>query len=538
MEKTLTINISGWVFNINEDAYKKLTDYFVKLKKHFSKQEGGDEIVADIESRIAELFKEQNKDKESVIDLMDVEKVMNIMGQADEMEEDMDETDQNLNKGKNKQRKKLFRDPIHAHLGGVASGLGKYLNIDPIIIRILFIATIFTGGIGVFAYLVLWVSIPEASTTSERIEMEGKKVTVQNIEEKVREEAAYIGGRLSEFSVEAKDVYHKTKPVRRQGLKKIENIFKIIGRALLRVSKFILGLLLFLTGATALAFFAIFYFNWLPGMEFDTFFVNGLSLPEFLNTFIFDSKYSVFALIALSISIFIPIVMLVFIGIRFMFNVKRNKQFGNIVWQVWLVTLIVSFGLSYNTIRDFKSDATKIMSYNFNEVSSDTLNIKLNTIGYYRDIVDENSQEVIGQDILFPILHDGELYGIPELTIRAGVKDHFEMKVYIEASGKDEEEANNNIEKLIYQFSIDSTAILLDPYFGLQNNKNWRDQEIRIELLIPEGKSIAVDRNIRKHFDLPYYWTKKLNENKLDISFWKVQNEDFIKIEADTIIIE
>jgi len=175
MEKTLTINISGWVFNINEDAYEKLTQYFKKLKNHFKKEEGGDEIVADIEARIAELFKERITDQISVIAHKDVDDVIKIMGQPFEMEEEPQDTDYNTKSSswQSKPGKKLYRHPINAHLGGVAQGLGKYFNLDTIVIRVIFLLLVTTGGLGIILYIVLWILVPEASTTSDRIRYGG-----------------------------------------------------------------------------------------------------------------------------------------------------------------------------------------------------------------------------------------------------------------------------------------------------------------------------------------------------------------------------
>ncbi len=109
MEKTLTINISGWVFNINEDAYEKLTQYFKMLKKHFLKEEGGDEIVADIESRIAELFKERISDQNAVVTISHVEEVVGIMGQPFEMDEEQAEESFEYTSPKSKNAKTPFQ---------------------------------------------------------------------------------------------------------------------------------------------------------------------------------------------------------------------------------------------------------------------------------------------------------------------------------------------------------------------------------------------------------------------------------------------
>lgn len=531
MEKTLTINISGWVFNINEDAYEKLTQYFKKLKNHFKKEEGGDEIVADIEARIAELFKERITDQTSVIAHKDVDDVIKIMGQPFEMEEEPLDTDYSTKSSswQAKPGKKLYRDPINAHLGGVASGLGKYFNLDPIVIRVIFLLLMTTGGLGIILYIVLWILVPEASTTSDRIRMEGKKVNVKNIEDKVREETEYLKDRLNDFSEEAMDVYHKTGPARKKSLKKIESFVKGFGRVLLRILKFLLGLILFIYGAALLVGAAMLYFNWIPELHFDGFFIQGISLPVFLGSFIIANKYTTITLIAVSFVVFIPIIMMVFHGIRFLFNLKRNKTVGTIAWQSWVVALIISLGMSYSTLTAFHEDALNITKYDFEQVQSDTLSLRLNTNSYYEDILASDNHTVISQDYHHPIIHDHEFYGEPYLEILESSNENFELKYYLSANGNSEANANEQITEILYQFKMDSAGILLDPYFKLKPQAKWRNQQVRIKLFIPDGKYISIDHKIRLHFKKGYYWRNRLYEYRNGTSYWKQEKGNFLE---------
>jgi len=529
MEKTLTINISGWVFNINEDAYQLLTEYFKKLKEHFSKLDGGDEIVADIETRIAELLKEKIDEKETVITKLLVNEIVDIMGQPYQMEEDADEEENQARQEPKKRKfgKKLYRDTMNAHIAGVSSGLGKYLNLDPIFIRIAFLLLVPTGGAGIIIYLILWILIPEAATTADRIKMEGNKVNIENIENKVREEAEYIKNRLTDFSEEAIDVYHRTGPVRKVGVKKLESVFKAIGKGLLRFLKIILGIVLFSMGLGFLITFALFFFNWIPGLEFDTFFVNGLSLPSFLGKFIFDTKYIAVTIVSLTILIIIPIIMLLFNGVRFIFNVKRNKTVGSIALQAWLVALIITVGMTYTTFTAYRKDALNITSHNFTDLHSDTLFIKLNTNSYYQDILTSDQKTIISQDDNFPIFHEGEFYGDPKLEIYTTNEDKFELKLYLSANGHSDDEANMNIQEIVYYFTIDSTSLILDPYYKLKENIKWRNQDVKMTLFVPEGKTISIEKNIRKHFRLSYHWRSNLRSRKEKQSFWLAKENEF-----------
>lgn len=529
MEKTLTINISGWVFNINEDAYAKLTQYFKMLKKHFKKEEGGDEIVADIEARIAELFKERISDQNAVVLISHVDEVIAIMGQPFEMDEEQAEETFDYSAPQSKSSKSLFRDTKNGHLAGVASGLGAYINLDPIFLRIIFLILIPTGGLGIILYLALWILIPEAKSTSDRIRMEGKKVNIKNIEDKVKEETEYLKDRLNDFSEEAKDVYKKTAPARRQGLKGIENFVKAFGRFLLRLLKIILGLVLFIFGVVMLVAFAILQFNWIPTLDFDVFTIYGMSLPSFLNTFVMENNYGIVAIVALSLVLFIPIVMMIFHGIRFVFNLKRNKTVGSIAWQSWLVALIVALGISYSTITAFKDDAVIITKHNFEALNQDTLQLRINTANYYADVMSSDQKTIISQDRNIPVLHDGVFYGEPKLSILDADEDEFYMKLYLSSNGHSELEAEENIQFIDFYFQLDSLGLILDPYFLLKEDAKWRHQDVDIRVYVPKDKTIMLDRNIRKHFRLSYSWSHQLYKKDKYDSYWVNQNGDFLE---------
>jgi hypothetical protein len=369
--------------------------------------------------------------------------------------------------------------------------------------------------------------IPEAKSTSDRIRMEGKRVNIKNIEDKVKEEADFLKDRLNDFSEEARDVFKKTGPARRQGLKGLENFFKVLGRFLLRVLKILLGFVLLVYGVAFLVAFAILQFNWVPTMEFDGFFFNGMSLPSFLNTYVIDTNYAVIAIIALSFVVFIPIVMMIFHGIRFLFNLKRNKTVGTIAWQSWLVALIVTLGLSYTTFTAFQDESVDITKHDFTALQSDTLNLRLNTNSFYADVLSSDKTTVVSQDRNIPTLKDGIFYGEPRLRILSTEKEEFHMKLYLNAYGRSEEVAEQNIQEIDYHFSIDSLGIIVDPYFMLKEGAKWRNQDVDIRIYVPEGKSIMLDRNIRKHFRLSYPWARKLWNKDDEITVWYNKDGDF-----------
>lgn len=208
MKKTFSINLNGLLFNIDEDAFGKLNSYLKTLKKHFKNTDGGDDIVNDIEARIAEILKTRVKDLQQIVGISDVDYTIETLGQPFEMDEENEMGSTKKSKRSNS-KKRIFRDPDNQILGGVASGLAAYVNIDLVIIRLIFVLSILIGGVGIIIYLTLWALTPYASTTAEKIEMEGETVDIKNIEKKVREELESLKDRFQEFSNEAGDVIKK-----------------------------------------------------------------------------------------------------------------------------------------------------------------------------------------------------------------------------------------------------------------------------------------------------------------------------------------
>ena len=178
MKKTININLAGFVFYIDEDAYETLQKYLNNIRTYLGNTEGREEIIDDIESRIAELFSEKQK---QVITLVEVNEIIEVMGQPEDYmtEEEFEETTfQQPNK-------RLFRDPDNTVLGGVCSGVGHYLKIDAVWIRLIFLAMLWSG-LSILFYFVLWAIIPKAVTTAQKLEMKGKAATLSNIEDYVR----------------------------------------------------------------------------------------------------------------------------------------------------------------------------------------------------------------------------------------------------------------------------------------------------------------------------------------------------------------
>lgn len=179
MKKTININLAGFVFYIDEDAYEALQKYLNNIRTYLGSTEGREEIIDDIESRIAELFSEKQK---QVITHIEVNEVIEVMGQPEDY---MSEEEPEEKSASQQSSKRLYRDPDSTVLGGVCSGVGHYLNIDAVWIRLIFLAMVWSG-VSILFYFILWAIIPKAETTAQKLEMKGKAATFSNIEDYVR----------------------------------------------------------------------------------------------------------------------------------------------------------------------------------------------------------------------------------------------------------------------------------------------------------------------------------------------------------------
>lgn len=182
MKKTLTVNLGGTIFHIDEDAYRLLDNYLSNLKIHFRKEAGADEIIDDIERRISELFAEKLTAGSQVITITDVEEVIARMGKPEDMEAENDSEPSVGNATRTTIHRRLYRNPDDKLLGGVISGMAAYLGWDVTLLRLLLLVVLICGvGTLIPVYIVCWLVIPEARTAAEKLSMRGEAVTVENI---------------------------------------------------------------------------------------------------------------------------------------------------------------------------------------------------------------------------------------------------------------------------------------------------------------------------------------------------------------------
>lgn len=209
MKKTWNVNLGGMVYQIDEDAYQELKDYLQDVKSHLGEEASSEEVLNDVEQRIGELFTQWMQGRRQVVTVLDVRKVIQVLGRPDQYDATKNAASDNDAKNESKNQaaspasgrrpRRLYRDTDNAFVGGVCAGFAAYLNVGIVWVRLVYLLFFCFGGTGLFFYLVCWVIIPEAKTVAQRLEMQGENVTIENIEKKVREEYDRVKDRVEDY---------------------------------------------------------------------------------------------------------------------------------------------------------------------------------------------------------------------------------------------------------------------------------------------------------------------------------------------------
>lgn len=489
MKKTFTINISGTVFHIEEDAYDVLQKYMINLKSHFGADEEGKEIISDIEARIAEIFASKQSEAKKVITVGWVNEVIETMGTPEDFVEEEAEEESIAAEAKRKRR--LYRDPDHRVLGGVCGGLGAYFNMDPVILRIIFVVLFFvTSGAAGLAYIILWIAVPKAVNTAQRLEMRGQEATVKNIEKSIKEEVKEVKESYKKFK--ESDTYNKGKKSVAAGGDVVYNIFKV----LLKVFVIIVGVVLLLSGFFGLlglissavighSFVSSWPMVWSPEIY----------MPDFLNHFVEPGTVT-WGMVLVGLIAGIPLLAMLYIGTKLVFRYKSNNTaIGLSMVGVWFIALIALIVVSASQVGHYKKRASITESKSVECSSCSTLYLNL-AEDRYKDYA-ELDWEIEGYNVY---VVDGEevVVGTPKLDVRRGSSEDFVITVKSSSRGKTREEAREHSEDIIYNYAVTDSTLVFDPYFFFEEGKKWRNQEVSITVKVPEGKSVYLSDDLVK----------------------------------------
>jgi phage shock protein PspC (stress-responsive transcriptional regulator) len=554
MKKNISINISGIIFHIEEDGYEKLKEYLESINKYFSTFDGSSEIIADIESRIAEIFLARLNEDKQVITLEDVASLIATMGgiqdfqaveeeapttttspgqEAKEEAPPVSEPEKKLYRDKkrrlvggvaagiahyfsidplwirlifivllfdvfltfslsalvligyivlwivvpeaddleeDKKLKKMYRDPQDRVIGGVANGMAAYFNIDVTLVRVLFVLSILLGGSGLIAYVVLWIILPEAKTITDKVQMKGEAVTLENIESNIKS-TQEAREHPKEESVIVKILLFP--------FRLIAIILTGLARALGPIAKFIvefiriiLGVALTIVGLAMLFSILVVggvYLGLMAGS--DVVHIGSFPIELIHNTI------TPLSFIAGIIVIGIPALAILFIGLSIASKTRiPNATVGWAMFALWLMGII---GLSFtlpSVIYDFRNEG------------------EYSTTSYY---------QIDGKQLVLDVNEKGfEEYDGVRLKLRGYDGDRIKLVQDFSARGATKSEARDHARSIEYNVVQQDSVLIFDSNLNFKRQTRFRGQDLLMTMYIPYGQTFIM----KNDFDhLIYY---------------------------------
>ncbi len=534
MNKTININLGGIFFHIDELAYQKLKLYLDAIRRSLSDDsQGRDEILNDIELRIGELLSERITNDRMVINENDIDEITKIMGRPEDYSVDEEIFEDELKYSPKTASKKLFRDSDDKFLGGVCSGLAHYFGMDVIWMRLLWLVLFFFLGTGFLIYILLWILIPQAETTAEKLQMKGEPVTISNIERKIREEFQDVSSRVKSGVNEVSDTVRSSefKNKTKSGIQEvIDTIGKIILAILKVFGKFIGALIIFIAAITLIALIiAAFSVGSIGILGFHQDFMNP---PFFFNSihppFFYDSILPSWLLVIFGfLAIAIPFVVLFMLGLKILSsNVKSFSTTTKLsLLGVWIIAILgLSFaGINFATQNAY--DGVHNQTKDLPIIALDTLTIKLignDNLSNEKELRRRNNYETVFDNNV------EKLYTTRvNLDIKSTDKTTAYMKIRKESDGKNRLTANKDAESIEYKFNLTEKNLLLNGYFLSDLKNKFKDQLIDITVYLPVNSVVYLDKSTQTYLndvdnvqniydgDMPKHYFK-MTENGLE----------------------
>lgn len=481
MNKTFNINLGGFPFSIDEDAYDYVRRYLASIRQHFSASEGCEEILYDIEVRMAELFQEHLGSRQ-IIGMKEVDEVIAIMGKPEDFgaEPIVDNTSafarQRGGSGRIQTGKRLFRNPDDKKLAGVCSGIAAYFGIeDPLWIRLLFIALLFTG-FGVITYFILWILVPEASTTADKLAMKGEPATIENIAKAVEEEFNELGERINEWG--SNPGKKKSDGTAASGIKGfLTGIVNAIGQIASAIIP-VLVLLVKILVAFISAVFVIVLLALIVGLSAAA----SVSLP-FLSAFTPDDNFNTYLfIISVFLLIGVPLFAVILAGSRLVFKFRPARKTYTVMTVVWVAAIIVASFFASSSVREFKARATET-STSVHYIQSPE--IIVNVPDEYDDFSGVHFGDVI--------INEGDSIIIRNVSFE--VMPSQDSLIYIEKTvssrGKNKNAAKESLSDIRHNVKVAGNEISFSEFLCISEGAKFRNQAVNYIIKVPVTKNIV-----------------------------------------------
>lgn len=453
MKQTVNVNIGGMIFHLDDDAFEKCKSYLDTLKNKFKAMEGGDEIIHDIESRIAEIFKDKIGTQREVVSLQDVTETIEIMGDPSTFIDEDSQPVAGLESDSNTSvKKRLYRDPEKRILGGVCSGFAAYLNIDPWLVRIICILLVLFAGVSFLLYFVFWVAMPKAVTTSDRLMMRGKKVDIKSIEDSVKKEWTETKSGIKNAGKSANS----------------SSVIQGIGK-FVRIS---MGVIFIFFSTLILAGFIWAMISPSATVHFDHVHV---SIREALSM-VFDSTSEiVLAYVSAWLLVVVPCVLFIYLGIRAILQFKHRLRYVMLSgFLLWLIGIVLGIYSIINIAEKHKMDASLKENPPITMHNDSTLFVG-----------------VINDDNIPGYNMDGLPLENVYFNIEKSLTDSIPMmEVERSSQGSNKQSALDFASKINYHYRVDSNSITLAKYFVLDKKDKFRGQQVNVTLKMPVGYKI------------------------------------------------
>lgn len=494
MDKTVSISIGGFSFVLDEIAYNKLKTYLQDVKTSLRGTEGIEDIIEDVEIRIAELFRERLKFRE-VVNEDDINFVIATMGHPDQykVEDEEGETTSSTNSsytsssnnqsygGQQTGAKRLYRDPDDTIVTGLSAGLAHYMGVDPWFVRAIWLVLLVLGvatlGVSfwlvVFCYFILLIFVPKAKTTSEKLQMYGQPANIDTLKKNVEQASETVVSGGKELS------------------NKLGGVFGVFGRLLL----WFIGFIILSSGiGFIIGGFALFFTTW-------------TEMPTELFGYIVEEEWmSMAAKIFGGILMVIPGVLLTILGVKCFWNrvtVSKAVIFGSIA--LWFVALFAIIGISVSTASKFRNSVEMTEDKVLN-IPSDTLQIEFTNReeGNYRYSGFNDLEQLIDEEgnLVIPIY---KTFDIEESS-----DNNVHLEIRYSSKGGSKEEAKRNLESIKYNYQLEGNKLNLDKFVKIPKNGKFREQTVDIKIYVPKNKVLFVRKsnsvNIRSgQYDTDYF---------------------------------
>lgn len=506
MNKTLDINIANQIFHIDESAYNILKKYLDDIKLYLTEEESRDEIIQDIESRIAELFIERMISDKQVIGDNDVYEVIKIMGQPEDY--NLSDTENQKTYKGSKPEKKLFRDRESAYISGLSAGIAHYLNVEVIWIRVLWILlTIFSTGWLILVYIILWILVPEAKTTADKLSMKGEPINLSNIEKKIKEGYDNVSDKIKGVDVKK---HSKNAQSNISGFfSQLEKFLKAFGSILLKIIGIFLiiisgiGLLALILSALGVGGIGLF-----SNADFHEF----VRIDGFLGNSIVPAWLII---ISAFISVIIPVLFVFIFSLKILFsNIKRpNATFiitSVSIWVLSVATLIFS-GINAESRNKVKGEFVQTEPLKLKP--SDTLFLAMKgNLNYTNTPYRHNNSFVTFDNENNKVLYDSDV----DVKFHSISDDEAYIRISKWSYDFDEEQARTQSQTIEYEFSVNENNLNLNAYMIAPLDLKYNSKGVDIDIYLPDNIYIKINENAE------YFLKNRFKDNDIDDQFNKI----------------